>query len=356
MIVGGSKETAISKAPKAPDPVATSQAQTAANKETSAFQQAMNNVNQTTPFGSLTYSQTGKDPTTGAPIWSANTSLSPELKALLDKQMTSQGNIADVLTQTTGFLPTSAFDPSGLPSTENIAKTAYDRQVGLLNPEFQDSATKLGVSLSERGIPVGSEVYNNEMDRFERAKNQSLTAAAQSADLASTTEQQRQLQNAMQQYNMPYDQIAKLMGVNPSVSNPAFQQTGQTGVANTDVAGNIWNAYQAKAAQSAAINQGIGGIGAAAIMASDERLKENRVPGDGEKVLSKLRDMPVDDYDYKPEARQAMNLPESRTGPMAQDYARLFEGDGSTIDLGDAVGNIFLALKALDQRTMAKAA
>jgi hypothetical protein len=66
--------------------------------------------------------------------------------------------------------------------------------------------------------------------------------------------------------------------------------------------------------------------------------------------------MPVDDYDYKPEARKAMNLPESRTGPMAQDYARLFEGDGSTIDLGDAVGNIFLALKALDQRTMAKAA
>lgn len=317
----------------------------------------MNNVNQTTPFGSLTYSQTGKDPTTGAPIWSANTSLSPELKALLDKQMTSQGNIADTLTQTTGFLPTSAFDPSSVPDTGEIARKSFALQTDLLKPQWDDQWKKMEVNLSDRGIPVGSEIWNDQKQQFDDAVNRSMTAASGQADLSATAEQQRLIQNAERQYGMPYDQIAKLMGVNPSVSNPAFQQTGQTGVANTDVAGNIWNAYQAKAAQSAGTNQALGGLGAAGMMMlSDERLKENRVPGDGERVLSKLRDMPVDDYDYKPEARKVMNLPESRTGPMAQDYARLFEGDGSTIDLGDAVGNIFLALKALDQRTMAKAA
>lgn len=265
----------MSKAPKAPSPAAVSAAQTQSNKETAGYQASLNNVNQSTPFGSLTYTQNGVDPVTGAPRWSANTTLSPELKALLDKQMASQSGISDAVSGAVGFLPTSAFDPSGIPDTANIAKTAYDRQLGLLQPEFDDQATKLGVSLSERGIPVGSEVYNAEMDRFNRAKNQSLTSAAQSADLAATTEQQRLLGNAVQQYGMPYDQLGKLMGISQGVSSPQFQQTGQTGVANTDVAGNIWNAYQAKAGQAAGTNQAIGGLGAALIMASDERLKRD---------------------------------------------------------------------------------
>lgn len=265
----------MSKAPKAPSASATSAAQTKSNKETAAFQQSLNNMNQTTPFGSLTYTQSGKDPATGAPIWSADTTLSPELQSLLEKQWGAQGGISDALTASTGFLPTSAFDPSSIPDTSQIAKTSYDRQYGLLKPEFDDQAAKLGVSLSERGIPVGSEIYNAEMDRFDRAKNQSLTSAAQGADLAALNEHQRLLGNAVQQYGMPYDQIAKLMGVSSQVSNPSFQNTGQTGVANTDVAGNIWNAYQAKANQSAGINQAAGGLGAALIMASDIRLKRD---------------------------------------------------------------------------------
>jgi hypothetical protein len=356
MTAGGSKEAHLSKAPKAPDAAATSQAQGVANRETAAFQQAMNNVNQTTPFGSLTYSQTGKDPTTGAPIWSANTSLSPELKSLLDKQMASQGNIADVLNTTTGFLPTSAFDPSGIPDTGEIARKSFALQTDLLKPQWDDQWKKMEVNLSDRGIPVGSEIWNDQKGQFDDAVNRSMTAASGQADLTALGEQQRLIQNAERQYGMPYDQIAKLMGTNPAVTNPAFQQTGQTGVANTDVAGNIWNAYQAKAAQSAGTNQALAGLGSAAIMLSDERLKENRVPADGEAILGKIREMPVDDYDYKPEARKVMNLPESRTGPMAGDYARLFKGDGSTIDLGDAVGNIFASIKALEQRTRELAA
>ena len=46
-------------APAAPDPVATAAAQTAQNKETAYWNAALNNVNQITPYGSLTYEQTG---------------------------------------------------------------------------------------------------------------------------------------------------------------------------------------------------------------------------------------------------------------------------------------------------------
>lgn len=50
------------KIPAAPDPAATAAAQTASNKETALWQAALNNVNQITPYGTLTYNQTGGGP------------------------------------------------------------------------------------------------------------------------------------------------------------------------------------------------------------------------------------------------------------------------------------------------------
>lgn len=46
-------------APPAPDPAATAAAQTATNKDTAYWNAVLNNVNQITPYGSLTYEQTG---------------------------------------------------------------------------------------------------------------------------------------------------------------------------------------------------------------------------------------------------------------------------------------------------------
>lgn len=47
------------KAPAAPDPAKTAAAQTATNKETAYWNAVLNNVNQITPYGNLTYAQTG---------------------------------------------------------------------------------------------------------------------------------------------------------------------------------------------------------------------------------------------------------------------------------------------------------
>lgn len=46
-------------APAAPDPAKTAAAQTATNKETAYWNAVLNNVNQITPYGNLTYTQTG---------------------------------------------------------------------------------------------------------------------------------------------------------------------------------------------------------------------------------------------------------------------------------------------------------
>jgi hypothetical protein len=62
--------------------------------------------------------------------------------------------------------------------------------------------------------------------------------------------------------------------------------------------------------------------------------------------------MPVDDYDYKKRAVDSGAAPEGRrTGPMAQDWAKEFGGDGKTVDVAQMLGKLAGAVKGLEERT-----
>lgn len=90
------------KAPKPADPKVTGAAQTATNIGTAIAQQNLNNVNQVTPEGSLTYNQTGSyryvDPLDGKthtiPTYTATQSLSPEQQAISDQNNRASLNTA----------------------------------------------------------------------------------------------------------------------------------------------------------------------------------------------------------------------------------------------------------------------
>ena len=81
-------------APKAPSPKATAAASTSTNVGTAIANTMMGNVNQVTPDGSLSYSQSGthswRDPYTGKtydiPTFTATQSLSPEQQAIKQQQ------------------------------------------------------------------------------------------------------------------------------------------------------------------------------------------------------------------------------------------------------------------------------
>lgn len=182
---------------------------------------------------------------------------------------------------------------------------------------------------------------------------------------------QTDLGNQLLERNQPLQEYGALTGASPQFQSPSFMNTAALNVQSPDYTGVVNNNYaqatsqyntQAQmaaqqAAQNAASNSSmwgtIGQIGGAAATAifSDEEMKEDRSPADGEAVLASFRDMPVDDYRYRDEAQEAYGLPEHRTGTMAQDYAEHFGGDGKTIDTGDAVGKLMAAMKALDKRT-----
>ena len=70
-------------APPAPDPAATARAQATANRETAITQFGLNAVNQVTPYGNLTYTQTGTW-ADGTPRFTATQTLSPAEQEALD--------------------------------------------------------------------------------------------------------------------------------------------------------------------------------------------------------------------------------------------------------------------------------
>lgn len=88
---------------------------------------------------------------------------------------------------------------------------------------------------------------------------------------------------------------------------------------------------------------------------SDENEKEARSDADLEDILTSFRKMPVDDYDYKDRAVANGMAPDGRrTGPMAQDWAKEFGGDGKTVDIAQMLGKLAGAVKGLEERTNPK--
>jgi hypothetical protein len=84
--------------PPPPDPTTSANAQSTANINTAIANAQLNRVNQTTPWGSITYTQ-GPPGANGVPTYSSNISLSPQQQALLEQQQSGQLTRAQLANQ-----------------------------------------------------------------------------------------------------------------------------------------------------------------------------------------------------------------------------------------------------------------
>jgi hypothetical protein len=89
--------------------------------------------------------------------------------------------------------------------------------------------------------------------------------------------------------------------------------------------------------------------GASITCASSITLKENFLDVDGEDVLSRMRRIPVNSWNYIDEGRQSRHL-----GPFAEDFWREFGLGSEPLAIGhlDIDGVNFAGVKALDSRTL----
>ena len=80
-------------------------------------------------------------------------------------------------------------DPVALRS--NIEQTLFNRQLGLLQPEFNRQSQELQQNLADRGIPITSQAYNDATNRLQAQQGEQLQRLAQQATLAGGQEADR---------------------------------------------------------------------------------------------------------------------------------------------------------------------
>lgn len=248
--------------PPAPDPVATAKAQTESNVKTATTQQQLNMVDQTNPYGSQKYTQTGTW-ADGTPRFSMETTLSPE-----EQRNQSQQWEFDNLTNQLGINQTKKL--TGLLDTpfkiDNAATEGRLMELGRkrLDPILQERNAALESKLYNQGVMPGTEAY----DRAMRADTQGQNDAYNQLLLGGRAQAATEL---TAERNQPINEITALMS-GGQVNQPNFGQTPQAGVANTDIAGITQQGYEnalipwkQKNAQQQAMMGGLFSLGGAAL-------------------------------------------------------------------------------------------
>lgn len=255
--------------PKAPSPgdaltagLATSAAQSEENRRAAAMSQAASMVNQSNPWGGLSYSQTGVGPN-GVPIYSSNVSLSPtqqNLYDLLTGTQTTAGGQAGALLRNANYGGANPSDVIGN-MTSGTTKDLLDKQVGFLQPFFGTSRDQLDTKLKNQGLTPGTPAYDNAMRGLDTS--QGLTVNKLVGDSESTAFNQ-----ATQMYGLPME-MATALAKFGSPTAPSWLQTPQANYAPANITGATANAsqmlnnqYQADLAQNQNMMSGLFGIAA----------------------------------------------------------------------------------------------
>ena len=306
------------KAPKAPDPYKTAQAQGQMNQNTAVTQQLLNMVDQVNPYGSVNYTQNGNNTFVGAdgktytvPKFTQSTSFTPEGQAIFDQTLSAQNSLAQTAANQSAAVKETLSKPFEF-TNQDAADWAYDLGSSRILPQQQRNEAALRSQLVNSGLRPGTQAWNSEMERLTNASTDQLN------QLALTGRQQAFNENITTR-NQPLNELNALLGQS-QLANPgqASSATPQTSVAGVDYSGLVQQNYQNQLQASQA---GLGGLfglagtlGGAAIKAgvfSDERLKT-----DIEHVGYLNNGLPVYCYRYK--AGGPMHI-----GVMAQDVEKV---------------------------------
>ncbi len=218
------------KPPKVPNAADTAATQAQYNLDALRTNIASNRVDQSTPFGSLTWAPTGVDQF-GNTTYGATTQFSPENQALLERlQQNKQGTggIAGNLIES--LIDSSAYGANGLPDLTSAIQPMIDRQLEYLDPYFQHQLQNREAELRNRGLEPGNPGYDYERMNLMQQQDRSV------GDYLN-----KFTDTAMNLWNMPLNAIQSLLKVSGPVtgsgSDFGFANVPGVSMANTDFAG-----------------------------------------------------------------------------------------------------------------------
>jgi len=317
--------------PQPPDPAATAAAQGVQDRKTALTNAVLLNPSVTGPYGNISYDTMSynlddTDKSVNRPTQTI--SLSPEQQSQYDlrnKIMARLGELGNNWANTFQSDKPLTFDQSKIPTSidyrgvapvgsmedysadrDKAGKAYYDRAYSFLKPDMDYEQQRLENHLTQAGNPLGSEVYQGQMDKFSRNRTQQLQALAdQSVNQGyniqnmmynnSNVNRQQQIGEAQRPYqtqsglaadqfgretsqqNQNINAMASLLQGSQAIQNPTTQTSpgyNQSALRSPDLAGMTQSAYnsqlqnynmgyQQNQAQNNAMTSGLFGIGSA---------------------------------------------------------------------------------------------
>jgi hypothetical protein len=241
----------MKSSPTPPDPYQTAAAQTQSNIATAKANQETNMVDQTNPYGSLTYSQIGTNPD-GTAKYQATTTLNPTQQGLLDQTNSNKGAALGVANQFVNG-GQGVFSGKGPDLSYNGTTAALDAlNRSRLDPQWEQNTNHQIDTLRNQGLTPGTPAYDNAMRVFNQGKND----AYNSANLA---DYQTSANAALQQWQAPLGAYSSLMsGGAPTNFTP--MSTPTTNVPGTNIAGLVEQNYQQESQNANAYNGQMAGL------------------------------------------------------------------------------------------------
>lgn len=257
--------------PPAPNPGSVIQQQSAANTGTAIAQARLNNTNQVTPYGNLTYNETGggyDSNNTWVPQFTATTSLSPEQQHLFDTQQKISQGTSDLANSYVGRIQQATAQPFNF-DANGFRQQQLQSIQSRAAPQQQQDQRALIQRLADQGVNINDPAYATAMRQYQGGINDFRLGA----DLQAGTEANSELQRQLAIRNQPINEVTALLGTGPGVQQPQFSNTPQTQIAPTDVGGIYNSAYQGGLQQygmqqsaNNATTGGLFGLGGAALM------------------------------------------------------------------------------------------
>lgn len=261
-------------APAAPDPVATSNAQAEAFIKSARESSKLNNLNQFTPYGNVTFDKDAS----GVPI-AQRVSLSPAQQSAFDAQTGLQGTLSNAAGQLAGNVPTGPFGlPEGMPDytvgldmigapdfmqginfgtvpnmpgtgdysadRDNYSRAMFERSASLMRPEFETQGNRTRQMLANRGLGIDSEAYRGELSRLDRSQGETMQRLADQAVAAGSGEQSRLFGLGL---------TARQQGIGEQLQQGQVQAAARQGITSEELA----NAGLAQGARQAMTNEAL---------------------------------------------------------------------------------------------------
>jgi len=251
-------------APPPPDYAAAAQATAQGNIDAARVATAANRVNQITPYGNLTYKQTGTD-SYGNPTWTATQELAPAQQKLVEQQAGLSSGLLNTAQQGLDYagnlMAKPGIDMSKLPSTGfNPGQSYQEAMMSRLAPQIDRENQSFEQDMANKGIGAGTPAYNTAKQLLGQTQNDRLNSATvQGLNAGLTANQQafaQQGYNQMQPINVINALRTGSQVASPQYVNPAQQAT----TAGPDLLGAANQQYNAQLAQTNANNAASSGF------------------------------------------------------------------------------------------------